>query len=294
NSPGPLVNASRLACRLVVLFIREWGGAGDLNHEVAVRLVLPQLLDQQIDRGLRIQGGKDATQLVHDASLVRAQQQLVLAGAGRIDVHSREHAALGDLAVQLQLGVTRALELLEDHRVTGGAGLHHCGGDDGQAATVLDIARSTQEALRRVQGVGVHTTGQDAPGGSRGGVVPRAKSGDVVHQETDVLTLLDQALRALLRKLRGGGMLLRRAVERLGDVLAVGAALHVRDLLWRLVNEVDHDVALRVIDSYRFGDVLQDRSLTSLRRGDDERALPLTDRHDQVDHAGGQHLRGGL
>ena len=44
----------------------------------------------------------------------------------------------------------------------------------------------------------------------------------------------------------------------------------------------------------RVGDVLQDRGLTGLRRRHDQRALPLADRHDQVDDAGGQLLGGGL
>ena len=68
----------------------------------------------------------------------------------------------------------------------------------------------------------------------------------------------------------------------------------IRDLFRALVDENDHEVALRVVSGDRVGDVLQDRRLTSLRRGDNQRALPLTNRHDQVDHAGGEDLRLGL
>src|SRR5207237_4446392 len=110
-------------------------------------------------------------QLQHDRQLVRREEDLLLAGTGRVDVDRREDARVGDLPVQLELAVTGALELLEDHRVAGGTGLHQGGRDDGQGAAVFDVAGRTQEPLRRVQRGGVDTTGQDPPRGRRGVVV---------------------------------------------------------------------------------------------------------------------------
>ena len=115
---------------------------------------------------------------MHDRELVGREQQLVLAGAGGIDVDGREHAALGDLAIELQLGVAGALELLEDHRVAGGTGLDHGGGDDGQGAAVLDIAGGPEESLRRVERCRVDTAGQNASRRRRGVVVGAAQAGD--------------------------------------------------------------------------------------------------------------------
>src|SRR5689334_24275690 len=51
---------------------------------------------------------------------------------------------------------------LEDHRVHGGTGLHERGGEDRERAAVLDVARSTEEPLRRVERRRVDTTGEDA------------------------------------------------------------------------------------------------------------------------------------
>src|ERR1700712_838978 len=111
---------------------------------------------------MRVQTGQHAPELVHDTKLVAGEQQLVLASARRVDVDGREHATLGDLAVELELRVAGALELLEDHRVAGGTGLDHRRGDDGQRAAELDVARRTEESLRRIQRGRVDTTGEDA------------------------------------------------------------------------------------------------------------------------------------
>src|SRR5699024_334559 len=122
---------------------------------------LLQLLDQQINGLLIIKCRQNTTQLVHNASLVRVEQQLILTSTRRINIHSWENAALRDLTIQLQLSVTSALELLEDHGVTSRAGLHHGSCDDGQRSTIFDVSSSTQETLRRVQCIGIHTTGQN-------------------------------------------------------------------------------------------------------------------------------------
>ena len=102
-------------------------------------------------------------QLDRDRQLVGREQQLFLAGRGLVDVDRREDPLVGDLAVELELGVAGALELLEDHRVAGRAGLDQRGGEDRQRAAVLDVARRAEEPLRRVQRGRVDTAGQDAP-----------------------------------------------------------------------------------------------------------------------------------
>ena len=86
-------------------------------------------------------------------------------------------------------------------------------------------------------------------------------------------------------------MLARRAVEGRSNDLTLDRALHVGDFLRALVHEHNHEVALRVVLRNRISNVLQNRGLTSLRRGNDERTLPLTNRHDQVDHTRGQDVR---
>jgi hypothetical protein len=62
--------------------------------------------------------------------------------------------------------VAGALELLVDHVVHAAAGVDEGGGDDGQRAAFLDVARGAEEALRLLQGVGVDTAGQHLAGGT--------------------------------------------------------------------------------------------------------------------------------
>ncbi len=88
-------------------------------------------------------------------------QQLFLAGAGAVDVDGREDAAVDQLAVQVQLHVAGALELLEDHVVHPGAGVDQGGGDDRQRAAFFDVAGRAEEPLRPLQGVGVDAAGED-------------------------------------------------------------------------------------------------------------------------------------
>src|ERR1700741_3559775 len=142
-----------------------------LHEELDVRAGLAQLGQQQVDGLLVVQRVQHPTQLHGDRELVRRKQQLLLAGAGLVDIDGRERPLVGDLAVQLQLGVAGALELLEDHRVTRGPGLHQRGGEDGQRAAVLDVACRAEEPLGREQRGRVDTTGEDPAGRGRSRVI---------------------------------------------------------------------------------------------------------------------------
>jgi hypothetical protein len=67
----------------------------------------------------------------------------------------------GELAVEAQLHVAGALELLEDHLVHAAAGVDQRRGEDRERAALLDVAGRAEELLRRVQRVGVDTAGED-------------------------------------------------------------------------------------------------------------------------------------
>lgn len=89
-------------------------------------------------------------------------------------------------------------------------------------------------------------------------------------------------------------MVLSGAIEGRGDDLSLHRALHVGDLFGALVDEHDHEVDLGVVLRDRVGNLLQDDGLARLGRRDDEAALALADRGDQVDDALGQLLGGRL
>src|SRR5690606_31986336 len=113
--------------------------------------------------------------------LVYAHEHLFATRAGCIDVDSREDTLVGELPRQAQFHVARALELFEDHFVHLRTGLDECGGDDGERAALFDVARRTEESLRRVQRRRVDTTGEDATGCGGRKVVRAAEAGDRVE-----------------------------------------------------------------------------------------------------------------
>src|SRR6478735_690453 len=266
----------------------------DLQQELRVGLRLLHAVQEELDGLLLVERVEHPAQLPDHGQLVGAEQDLFLTGAGRVDVHRREDALVRELPVELELHVAGALELLEDHLVHARAGLDERGGQDGQRAAVLDVARGTEEALRRVERGRVDTTGQDAAGGRRRQVVGTAQTGDRVQQDHHVVTELHEALRPLDGELRDRGVVLGGTVEGRGDDLALHRPLHVGDLFRTLVDQDDHQVALGAVDRDRVGDGLQDHGLTGLRRGHNQASLALADRCDQVDDPGGQDVGVGL
>ena len=137
---------------------------------------------------------------------------------------------------------------------------------------------------------GVDAAGHDPAGRGLRQVVGAGEPRDAVEQDHDVLAQLDEPLGALDRELGDLGVLLARPVERRGDDLALHAAAHVGDLFGPLLDEQHHEVHLGVVLLDRVRDALQDRGLARLRRRDDQAALPLADRAQQVDDARGHVL----
>jgi hypothetical protein len=67
---------------------------------------------------------------------------------------------VGELAVEHDLAVAGALELLEDDLVHARAGVDERGGDDRERAALFDVARRAEETLRALQRVGVDAARQ--------------------------------------------------------------------------------------------------------------------------------------
>ena len=125
-------------------------------------------------------------------------------------------------------------------------------------------------------------------------VVGARQAGDRVEQDDDVAAGLDLALGDLERHLGDVGVVLGRLVEGRGDDLALDAAAHVGDLLRSLADERDHEQDLRVVGADAVGDLLEQHRLAGLRRADDQGALALADRVDQVDRAAGSGSSGSV
>src|SRR3990170_4799228 len=132
-----------------------------LAQELGVGAGLFELLDQQLYLLPGVQGVQDAPHLPDPLGLGRLHEQLFLARRGVLDVDGRVDPAVRELALQVDLHVARALELLVDDLVHPAPGLDERARQDGQGATVLDVPRGPEEPLGRVERGGVHTTGED-------------------------------------------------------------------------------------------------------------------------------------
>src|SRR5690606_36321291 len=111
-----------------------------------------------------------------------------------------------------------------------------------------------------------------------------------IEQDHHVLLVLDQALGLLDHHLRDLHVARGRLVESRRDDLALHGALHLGDLLGPLVDQQHDQVHLGVIPGDRSRDVLQQHRLAGLRRRNDQAALALADRRDEVDDARGEVL----
>src|SRR5690606_33969958 len=125
------------------------------------------------------------------AQRLLAEEELLSPGAGALDIDRRVEAALGQLAIEVELHVAGTLELLVDHVIHAATGVDQTGGDDGEAAPALDVAGGTEESLRRIEGDRVNTTGQCAATRRHGEVVRTGQAGNRVEQDRHVTTGLD-------------------------------------------------------------------------------------------------------
>ena len=108
---------------------------------------------------------------------------------------------------------------------------------------------------------------------------------DAVQQNHHVLAELHHAPRLLDHHLRHLHVPRRRFVERRADHFTVHRPLHVRHLFRPLVDQQHDDVALGTVVQDGVGDELEQHGLAGIGRRDDEPALSLADRNQQVHDA---------
>src|SRR5687767_4271046 len=90
--------------------------------------------------------------------------------------------------------VASALKFLEDHFVHAAAGINQCRTDDGQAATIFDVARRTKEFLRSSEGVGIDAAREQLAARWDHGIIGSRQPRNTVKENHHVSTMLDKSL----------------------------------------------------------------------------------------------------
>ena len=182
----------------------------------------------------------------------------------------------------MRLHVAGSLELFEDHFVHAAARVHESRGHDRQRPALFDIAGGSEESFRPLQGIGVDPAREHFPGRRRDGVVGPCQARDGIQQDDHVDLVLDEPLSLVHDHFGDLYMPRGRFVEGRADDFAAYRALHVGDFFRALVDQEHDHVGFGLVGCDRVGDRLQEHGLARSRRGDDQSALTLADRHQQV------------
>ena len=108
---------------------------------------------------------------------------------------------------------------------------------------------------------------------------------DGIEKDDDILLVLHEALGFLDHHLRDLDVPIGRLVERRADHFAAHVPLHVRDFFGPLVDEEYDEMHFRMILVHGGGDFLEQNRLPRARRRDDQSALSLADRRDEIHDA---------
>ena len=132
-------------------------------------------------------------------------------------------------------------EFFVDHVVHAGARVDEGGADDRERAAFLKVAGGAEDALRALQGVGVHAAREHLARRRNHGVVGAGETRDGVEEDDDVALAFGKALGLLddhfgHLDVTGGGF-----VEGGGDDLGLDGALHFGHFLGTFVDEEDEE-----------------------------------------------------
>src|SRR5690606_11791310 len=93
-----------------------------------------------------------------------AEKPLFVPGTALAQVDCRENALVGHFAIQHDLGVARAFELLENDLVHATARLDERRRYDRERSAPFDVARGTKDAAWNLHRAGVNTAGHGTAG----------------------------------------------------------------------------------------------------------------------------------
>src|SRR4051794_31529505 len=121
------------------------------------------------------------------------KELLFFAGTALRNIDCREEPAVGELAVQDQLHVTRAFEFLENEFIHAGSRIHQRRGQNGQGTALFDLARRGEHLARNFQGASVDATGHSAATPTMDRVVSACYPSDGIKQDKNVFARFNHA-----------------------------------------------------------------------------------------------------
>ena len=116
-------------------------------------------------------------------------------------------------------------------------------------------------------------------------VIGAGKTGEIVEENDDVVSALDEAPSFLNGHFGNLNVSFRRFVESGSNNFPSDGSDHVGHLFRALVNEEDHEDHFGVIGLDCIGDLLHQDRFARLRRSDDQGALPFSNGRGKVEYA---------
>ena len=236
--------------------------------------------------------GQTAADEIDLFQLPRLQEQFFAARAGEKNIHRRINALIADLAIEHQLHVSGAFELLEDQLVHAAAGFDQCRRDDGERAGFFGVARRRENLSRSFHRARIDTAAHGAAAAAHRIVKCARRARDRVEQDKNMLARFDQTFGALDRELRDARVALDIAVVRARHDFGLGTgAPEIGHFFRPFIDQKNDQIHLRMILRHRVGDVMQQRRLARARRRDDQTALAHAERRHQIHDARGVTIR---
>ena len=227
-----------------------------------------------------------AAQSVHAVELLETQELLLTARPAGPDVDRGIDALFGERAIELDLAVPRALELLEDHVVHSRSGLHEGRGNDRQrsaARRCRDGAGRSKECLRLRHRRCIESARQGAARASFRRIVSSGHARERIENDDDILSDLDEPACPLQDHLRNFDVSLSGLIEARGDNLAHAPRNGFAHFLGTFIDEQNDERCIRVIERDTLRYPVQEGRLTGAGRCDDQGPLPISNRRDQID-----------
>ena len=237
-----------------------------------------------------VHGVQEFAQYPHFLAFFLIREQVFAACAGTADVDGGEDSFLSDAPLEVNFHVASAFEFFVNEVVHFRAGVDEGGGDYGQAAALLDVARGAKETLGTLHGIGVDAASEYFARCRHDVVVSARQAGYGIEQYDYVAFVLDQALGFFDDHFADLHVAILRFVKGAGYDFTAHGALHFSYFFRALVDEQDDDYGVGVGARYAVRHALQHQGFASFGRRYDQSALTKADGRRQVDNPGGEFV----